>query len=340
MFESVPDVAIIICTYNPDAKIFSRVLDAIKALVFPDNLVVECILVDNNSQSSIHEMPCVKDFLEQSPWAKVIKESQQGLIFARITGVKSTTAPIIVFFDDDNEPAPDYLQAIKNCLDKHHCIAALGPGKVTVEFLEPVSDWFEKNFSKHFQERNTEYTQYGCVPATWTDFYPFGTGLVVKREVFQKYYQAFTEGRLASIGRKGNNLSSGEDIQIVWEAVKMGLAAGISPDLKIKHLIPSQRATLKYIKRLTFGTASSYMPALIGSFPSEKIKALAAIPSKKTIVHNLFKLIRRRVLRFQYKLLLIDLAHYIGDVVGTLRSVEYDERSHFIYKLVEILNIE
>ncbi|NMG05955.1 glycosyltransferase [Brasilonema sp. UFV-L1] len=337
--NSIPDIAIIICTFNPEQHIFSRVLKAVENLEIKD-MFLECVIVDNNSATPVTEITCVRHFLEKCRWAKVITESQQGLSFARITGVKLTTAPIIVFFDDDNEPAPDYLQAIKNCLDKHHCIAALGPGKVTVEFLEPVSDWFEKNCSKHFQERNTEYTQYGCVPATWTDFYPFGTGLVVKREVFEKYYQAFQLGKLASTGRKGNNLSSGEDIQIVWEAVKMGLAAGVSPDLKIKHLIPGKRATLKYIRRLTFGTASSYMPALIGSFPSEKEKALAAIPSNKTILHNIFKIIRRRIFKFQYKLLLIDLAHYVGEVVGTLRSVDFNEKSHFIYQVVKILKIE
>jgi len=337
--NATSDIALLICTYNPEKRIFLRVLKALEALEIPEDTKLDCIIVDNNSAASVGEMACVKKFLSKCDWAKVITEYQQGLTFARIAGIKSTTAPIIIFIDDDNEPAADYIKVAKHYLNTHSCVAVWGPGKVTVEFLDPVSDWFAKNFRANFQERNCKYAEYGRVMAGWTHFYPFGTGQVVKREVLEKYYQAVEAGKLASTDRKGSNLSSAGDIQVVWEAVKMGFAAGTSPELKITHLIPGKRSNLHYVMRLNFGTASSYMPALVESFPSEKEKALEYIPSNIKILQDIFNKTMRYLPQLKYKVLLFELAGYIGNVVGVLRATRCDER-RWIYKLANLLKLE
>lgn len=337
--KSVPDIAIIICTFNPEERIFSRVLKAIETLEVPENLSLECVIVDNNSTTPITETACVKDFLEKCNWAKVTVELKQGLSFARIAGMKSTTAPVIIFIDDDNEPSANYITVAKHYLDTHPCVAVWGPGKVTVEFLDPVSDWFDKNFRVHFQEKECQYTEYGCVMATWTTFYPFGTGQVLKREILEKYSQGVEAGILDFTDRKGSSLSSGGDIQIVWEAVKMGLAAGTSPKLQLTHLISGKRSNLQYVKRLTFGTSSSYMPALVESFPSEKEKVLKLIPSNWKILHDIIRITIRDLRKFRYKLLLIDLAQYLGSVLGILRSTGCNER-RWIYEIVRLLRLE
>lgn len=337
--NSTPDLAIIICTYNPEERIFSRVLKAVEALEISEYMTLECVVVDNNSATSITEMACVKYFIEKCNWAKVITESNQGLRFARIAGLKATQAPIIIFFDDDNEPTASYLKAAQRHLDAYPCVAIWGPGKVTVEFLDPVSDWFSKNFRAIFQAKNCQYVEYGCVIATWTHFYPPGTGQVVKRAVLDRYDQAVEAGRLTSIDRRGNSLSSAGDVQIIWEAVKMGFAAGISPELELTHLISGKRTNLQYVKRLTFGAASSYMPALVESFPSKKENALESIPSDRRILQDIIRTTLRHILKLRYKLLLVDLALYIGGVVGTLRATGANER-RWLYKLVRLLNLE
>lgn len=335
----IPDIAIIICTFNPEDPIFSRVLKAVEKLESKD-ILLECVIVDNNSSTPITEMASVQTFLQQCSWAKIIRETKQGLTFARIAGVKSTTAPIIVFFDDDNEPDSSYLEGVLQCFDRYPCVAAWGPGKITVEYLESVPDWFAKQFSAYsFQARDSQYTEYGRLMAKWVDFYPFGTGLVVKREILEKYYQAVATGKLLTKGREGNSLSSSEDLQIVWEAVKLGFAAGTSPELRLTHLIPGRRSNWRYVKRLAYGCAMSYMPALIESFPSEKEKALASIPSNKTILRNIGQIIKRNIFKFKYKILLVQLAEYIGDLVGMLH-VTGANKHYWIYSLVKILHLD
>ena len=135
---------------------------------------------------------------------------------------------------------------------------------------EMLSDWFSDNCKRFFQEKHIKHDEYGCVPATWTSFYPYGTGLTIRRQVMERYCSEVKSGSFSSTGRQGKSLSSGEDNQIVWEAIKMGCAAGISPSLVITHLIPIRKSNLDYVKRLSFGTASSFSTVLGRFFPRSK----------------------------------------------------------------------
>jgi glycosyltransferase involved in cell wall biosynthesis len=333
-----PDIAIIICTFNPEDRMFLRVLQSIQVLEIAE-LTVECLLVDNNSDPAIATLDYVQAFLKVCPWAKVIVEPQQGLSFARIAGIKASSASIVAFFDDDNEVAPDYLKVAIHHLKIYPGVAIWGPGKVGVEFLDPVSPWFEKHFRSAFHEKNFQQIEYGCVGATWTNFYPAGMGQVLRRDVLEKYCQAISEGQLSFTGRKGNRLSSAEDIQIVWEAIKLGFSVGVSPELKLKHLIPAKRTTLEYIKKLTFGTASSYIPALAESFPAEKSKVAQEIPSNGKILLGIFKRIVLNLPKLSYQLLLIDLIGYLGHYVGVLQATNSKKRQ-WLHRVVQRLNVE
>ncbi len=74
-------------------------------------------------------------------------------------------------------------------------------------------------------------------------------------------------GRYSLIGRNGNQLTSGEDTQMILLAIRNGFYVGSSPALKLKHIIPAIRANHDYLKRLAFGTSSCYDTCLIQVFP-------------------------------------------------------------------------
>lgn len=299
---------------------------------------VECVIVDNNSSPPVESIPFVRAFSEQSDWVKIIKERRQGLSFSRIAGIQSTSFRTVVFVDDDNVLDDNYLISVQNCLQQHPCVAVWGPGKVDVEFSEPAPDWFDTKIRKKFQERNAKYTEYGCVSAQWMHFYPFGTGMVVRREILDSYCQAVEHNHLSSQGRTGKSLSSGEDIQIVWEAVKMGWAAGTSPDLKVRHLIPEKRVSLRYVKRLTFGTASSYTPALVESFPEMLEPTVASLPSDYQVLSGVIKRTIKYVAKFKFQFLQVELAHYLGGVVGATRATGSSQKI-WISKAVQMLSL-
>jgi hypothetical protein len=138
--------------------------------------------------------------------------------------------------------------------------------------------------------------------------------MVVRREVLAQYRHEFLAGRLSASDRVGAALSSGGDTQIVWEAVKMGFAAGISPELKLNHMIPAKRSNLNYVKRLCYGTSSSYLPALVSSFPSERPELRGAVPSSSMIAARAAKIIVRHLVRLRLNVLPIALATFFGSL--------------------------
>jgi glycosyltransferase involved in cell wall biosynthesis len=320
------DIAIIVCTYNPDERIFSRTLASIVKQEIPSEFNVECTIVDNNSQTPIVQLPYVQEFLNNCNWARVIQEPLQGLTFARIAGFQAVEKSLIVFVDDDNEISSLYLKELVDLFAKYPTVGAWGPGNVNVEFMGNVSEWFSNNFKELFQERHTRYNQYGCVPETWASFYPFGTGLAVRRKILERYCNEVNNGNLCSADRKGKSLSSGGDIQIVWEGIKMGYAAGVAPALEVNHLIPANRANLDYVKRLNFGTADSYLPCFVSSFPEMKSSIVADMPSSSSIVRTMVRKMIVHFIKLKLRVLTIDLANHLGAASGYYQVAQKNNR--------------
>lgn len=258
--------SIVICAYNPDRRLLCRLLNAVsklKGLQEVDRIVI----VDNNSSPRLDESPEVVKFLSSTPRSSCIIEEVQGLSHARLRGITETKSDFIVFFDDDNEPCSGYLELVCNAFLAYPNSGAWGPGKISVEYVDEAPDEVKRN-STIFQERNSPFG-YVCVPSQWSDFCPFGTGLAVRRQVLESYAKAYKSGRLSKSDRRGSSLSSAGDVQIVWEAFAIGLSAGVLSDVSCNHMINSFKANKKYCLRLKFWTASSYLPALVESFPRE-----------------------------------------------------------------------
>jgi glycosyltransferase involved in cell wall biosynthesis len=256
-------ISIIICSYNPDPVIFSRVLNAV-ARLDPSAMNAELVLVDNNSPEPIEAK--FSGLLNTIPFPlKVIKEEKSGLTNARIAGFKNSAGEILVFFDDDNEPEPEYLTEVLSAFRQFPNAGIFGPGHITVEFIGNPPDWIPYN-KPYFQERHYESPRYACAE-DWFNFYPPGTGQSVRRIVFSRYYELVKNGILSASDRTGKSLSSAGDVQLVFEAVKMNFAAGVFPGMKLRHLISENKTNSDYLRRLLFGMSSSYPEAYAECFP-------------------------------------------------------------------------
>ena len=320
----VPEIAVAVCTFNPDERLLRRTLDAVAAQTLRS---FDCVIVDNNSDRPVAELPSVRDFLQRVPAARVVREDTPGLSYARCAAIAATSAPLVCFVDDDNEPVPDYLAVALRLLGEHPGLGALGPGRVEVDFVDGASEWFAERFRPHFQHKtHPDRLTSGCVAATWTDYYPPGSCMVVRRPVLERYRTRFLSGELWASDRVGSSLSSGGDTQIVWEAIRMELAAGISGELRIQHMIPAKRANLRYMTKLAYGTSSSYLPALVSSFPSEK-SSLPAPPADSRIAWDALKIILRHALRMRFRLLPFELAVYFGRLAGLVRATGTERKS-------------
>lgn len=261
-----PNLSIVICTYNPDNEVFSRLMHALCALEIPQSTNIEYLLVDNNSTFDLTTIPAVVDFLKLEG-AKLVKELRQGHAFARQKGISEAKHEVVVFFDDDNEPPTNYLVLMQHLFTQYPNVGVWGPGVVDVHFFGEVAPWLDFNKGE-FQAKKLGLRQFACVK-DWLSMYPPGTGFAVRTSILKEYLQKCEQGIYTDAGRTGGATSSAEDVQIVFESVKQGFAVGTDPDLSINHLIVSKKANFRYIRRLRFGMSSSFAKAYCECFPED-----------------------------------------------------------------------
>ena len=265
------DYSIVICTYNPDIRLLERCLKGVDSLD-RTGLTTEVILVDNNSTSPIRQDESIARISSKLPDFRVVEEKRQGLLFARICGIQEARGRFIVFFDDDNEPADDYLVRLHELVTAHPNIGAWGPGNVWVDFIDGIDEGLREYALPLFQERHESHTAYACVRSPQS-CYPYGTGLAISRLCAEEYAKRVALNEFSLTGRQGQQLSSGEDTQMVLCCVRMGYGAGISPELKTRHIIPAKRANYAYIKKLTWGTLLTYDLSIRQVFPEHPINS-------------------------------------------------------------------
>ena len=256
-----PDISLVIPAYNPQERSFVRVLTAAGTLLSQPGIKTECVIVDNRLTAPLQDMRCVQEFLREHANARVVREESQGLTFARLAGFRATSGDVVVVFDDDNVPYPSYLRVVKDLMQQYPFVGVWGPGNVDVDCSTrcPLDC---NSVSRPIMGRRpparcsmAPFPQRGfrSTPSAWGRSFeePSPTTIAVGVE----------SGRLSATDRRGTSLASAGDGQIVWEAINMGLAAGMHPDLKTVHLIPGSRATVKYLRRLMFGCSISHYRA-------------------------------------------------------------------------------
>src|SRR3954468_7009251 len=97
-------LSVVICTHNPRPDYLYRVIDSLKAQTLPRHRW-ELLVVDNASA----KLPIEARDLAWHPSAGIAREEALGLTAARIRGIALTAGDLIVFVDDDNVLASDYL---------------------------------------------------------------------------------------------------------------------------------------------------------------------------------------------------------------------------------------
>jgi hypothetical protein len=332
-----PGISIVIPSYNPQERIFARVLEAIAALERPCDSAVECVIVDNGSTPPLIESPAVQRFLAQCPDAHIVREAIPGLTAARLAGFRATSGDVVVVFDDDNVPARDYLRVAARCAAEYPFVGVWGPGLVEVELLDRVPTWLQQRVKGHHGHKHHRAIEYGCARARWFDFYPPGMGQVIRRDVAEHYRLAVESGTLSATDRKGSSLASAGDNQIVWQAINMGAAAGLHPDLQLQHLIPGRRTTVQYLRRLYFGCAVSHLQALAQSFPDETAAWHGYAPSNLRLALQASRVVVQSAVRDRLRFLTLDLAELLGEWCGYLTVA--GRQGHWTFRLARRLGL-
>lgn len=133
------DVSVVMCTYNRGEML----RDALASLANQDAGATsfEVIIVDNNSTDSTKAI--VEESAARYQHWKYVFEPQQGLSYARNSGVARASAQIIAFTDDDVRAATNWVSEIKATLDEHPEVDFVG-GKVYPRWGGEPPHWLTK----------------------------------------------------------------------------------------------------------------------------------------------------------------------------------------------------
>lgn len=295
---------VIICTYNPTAALLERVIQRVNEQSYPAH---EIIVVDNNSSRAVTELP----FIALNKKIICLKESRQGLAYARIAGFSKSSGDWIVFMDQDNVCQRNYLEELAKVAGKIPQVAIWGPGRIFLEYEIDPPAWLKKNFGSYFQERNIKETTCGNAPE-WSPYHPTGSGMCVRRDIMEQYADNFNNGIVSAVGRKEADLGSADDSQIVWTAIKKGMQVGVTPELQLIHIIQGTRLSMKYLQNLQYNIGASYSKAFSEMFPDKKVhvRPLSYAGHLKVLLQSLLKARLRPMLFVRFYLL--ELAWFRG----------------------------
>jgi glycosyltransferase involved in cell wall biosynthesis len=244
--------SVIICAHNPRSNYLERVLDGLRAQTLPLD-EWELLLIDNAS-----DQPLAGRFdLSWHPHARHVHEPQLGLAFARQRGMQEAAGSVLVFVDDDNLLAPDYLAEALRITDEWPKLGVWG-GSIVPEFeVEPPPRL--RKFLGCLALREVKSPIWANVPSC-SEAEVWGAGMCVRAEIGRAYRHHFERSKIVITGRRGRSgLASSEDIELCYVACDAGYGMGLFPTLVVTHLIPKERLDQRYIWRLTQAARASNM---------------------------------------------------------------------------------
>ena len=259
--DSKVNISVVICAYNPNKHRLQRTLEGLARQTFERTW--ELIIVDNGSSQPISiDSTSISNAAE----VRILTEARPGLSYARAMGFENAKASLVILVDDDNVLVDTYLSDVFKYFEQYPYLGVIG-GPCRPEFEAPHEEWL-KEFYCLLALRDlgpdiltaSGLNESGKV--NYPAFAPVGAGMAIKRDAFLPWLSKFRSGHAGLTDRKGAELTSSGDNDIVIHAMESGFGVGYFPELSLLHLIPADRLEVEYLKRLNFGIQKSWMQVL------------------------------------------------------------------------------
>ncbi len=254
-------VSVIVPTHDTHAERLRRTLEGLAAQTLPAE-AWELIVVDNASTPALTPEIFPPALLGR---ARIVAESRLGLSQARARGFAEARGACIVLVDDDNVLAASYLETAVALLERHPDTGLVG-GKSVPEFERQPEPWQEEFFpllALRDPGDSPLLSDTGTVAGDFREYPPYapiGAGMVLREAVAKAWVSRGASPRLSD--RRGRELSSGGDNDIVLCGLSAGWRVGYFPELSLVHLIPASRLEPDYLARLNRGIQKSWMQVL------------------------------------------------------------------------------
>ena len=146
---SGPDVAVIICTRNR-AEHLAEMLPSLAKLYIPTGLTVDAIIVDNGSTDATQAV--IAEITRSCGWVRSVIEHKPGLSNARNAGIEATSAPIVLFTDDDVRIPTDWLAGMVQMFSDPDTNIIQGHVVLAESVVMPWMEWAHRAGLAEFTE--------------------------------------------------------------------------------------------------------------------------------------------------------------------------------------------
>ena len=239
-------LSLIIPTHNRS----ERLIAALESVIRQDLPAAdwECVVVSNNPTDDT--VARFGDFAARYPGLnlRLVTEDGPGVSYARNRGIAETSAPLLVFIDDDERINPGFLRAYADFFDAHPDAVVAG-GRIIAEYVTGRPAWL----SKYTEMPIANPMDFGdAVRPFPAGRVPGGGNMAFRRSAALRY-----GGFDPSLGRVGRMLIGGEENDFFERLMRGGETCWYVPGAVMWHIIPPEKLTESYFRRLCYNVGVS-----------------------------------------------------------------------------------
>jgi glycosyltransferase involved in cell wall biosynthesis len=237
------DVSVVVPTRNRHRLLEGTLASLARQTLAPDRF--EVLVVDNGSTDGTAETVTRWERSGALRCRRVV-EPALGANRARNRGFAEACAEIVAFTDDDVRPEPSWLEALVAAFADGP-FGAVG-GRVELQWEREPPRWLHRNHA-------VLLAAFDLGPERRrVDRYPYlvSANLALRASVLRRL-----GGFDPRLGRVGSNLLSLDETELCRRLVEAGEILLYEPRATVRHFVPTERATLRFLLRRSFDQGRS-----------------------------------------------------------------------------------
>jgi len=241
------DISVLISTRDR-SSILPRLFDAMAVMEVPGGLTWELVIVNNGSSDATDSVLNSEVDRARLPLV-VLQQPAPGKSRALNLALDNARGALLVFTDDDVEPAPTWLKAYAEAADSHPDFPGFA-GRVLPRWLGPLPDWLETEGEFALPRGMINSRDFGLQPmALPSDVVPGGVNTALRREAIDRM------GKFREELGPGTAIPYAEDTEYMERLLAAGGRFFYVPDALLYHCNIPERMTKKYAEAWMYNVA-------------------------------------------------------------------------------------
>jgi glycosyltransferase involved in cell wall biosynthesis len=238
-------ITVLIATYNR-AALLGDTLDVLAQSHPPGSRSWEVVVIDNNSRDRTREVVQSRQASFPVP-LRYLFEARPGRSAALNAAHRATTAPLILYTDDDVQVAPRWLSSGAEALAEGWDYVG---GPVDPLWEAPRPDWLDTRL-----HGTIAILDYGISRFVFEDRrrVPLGANMGIRRDMLDRI-----GGFREDLGRSSGRKILGQEVPDLLSRARAVRARGLYlPEMRVEHHVPAARLTRSYFRRWWYGKGFS-----------------------------------------------------------------------------------